>query len=112
MEAEFIALSEAAKELMWLKRIAEECHDLGVSIGKPLIYCDSTAAIAYSRSNIENANNRHIELRYHYVKDVVQNGHLEIRHVTSKDNIADLMTKPLPCTRFTTLRGELLSNME
>ena len=108
MEAEYIALSEAMKEVVWMQRIIKECSQFGLTMGTPIVYCDSKAALTYAKNDIENQRNRHIDLRYHYVKDLVQRGEIELVHVSSKDNVADILTKPLARTRFEELRTALL----
>ena len=108
MESEYVAISEAAKELLWLKRILQECAPLGCAIGTPTIYSDSQAAIAFTNSRIENARNRHIDIRYHFVKDLVDRGEMLMSFIPSKGNIADMFTKPLPKPKFEELRDSVI----
>ncbi|GAB6027182.1 hypothetical protein CHUAL_013972 [Chamberlinius hualienensis] len=95
MEAEYMALSEAVKEAVWLKRIIDSSV---LSSGKPIVpilYCDNSATRAFMNSPIENHRTKHIDIRYQYAKDHFANNMYDLQPVTSQENDADFLTKPM-----------------
>ncbi|KAI3510570.1 hypothetical protein L1887_17672 [Cichorium endivia] len=94
-EAEYIAVNEAAKEAMWMKKFI---RDLGVvpSIDGPVeIFCDNEGAVALAKEPRAHKRTRHIHRKYHYIRRLVEEGDIMISRVTSEDNLADPFTKPL-----------------
>lgn len=67
-EAEFMALTEVCREIMWLCRFLDE---IGIEYETPEIYCDSSSAIAWSQDPIQHQRNKHMELKYYFVRDCV-----------------------------------------
>ena len=111
MEAEYVAAGEAAKELKYLTMTLTEVHkslNLNIPILKPLLYMDNTAAISFITKPATNISTRYIDLDYHFVRDYYESGEFEIKHVPSKLNLADILTKSLPRDSFLKLRGQLL----
>lgn len=79
-----------------------------VPISEPVnIFCDNTSAINISKNLVLHARTKHIELKYHFLREKVQNKEVLLQHVSSKEQLEDIFTKPLPKTTFTYLRGEL-----
>jgi hypothetical protein len=96
MEAEYIAISEGVKELLYLNDIYKECSEiLNYNVCQPILYSDSQSAIYYSKNNLENTRNKHIDIRYHFVKDLLQLNKFNILKIPGDCNIADLLTKPV-----------------
>ena len=98
MESEFIAITEAAREMVWLGHIFEECvsvHIVRESLPPYVLYSDNQAAIEFSSSPIENHRSKHINVRYFFVRDLVYKGVFDLRYVRSKDNLADPFTKAI-----------------
>jgi hypothetical protein len=87
-----MALTEVCKELMWLCNFLEE---LGIPFHLPKIYCDSQSAIHWSEDPIEHARNKHMEVKYYYVRDCVANGKIRIFKILTTYQLADMMTKAL-----------------
>lgn len=101
MEAEFIAMTEATKELIWFDRIFDECFEKGVVIGKKVksvLYVDNRATIDFVRSPIENHRSRHIDVKLFFVRDLVNKNIFDLCFIRSKENVADIFTKP--ATKF------------
>jgi hypothetical protein len=92
-EAELVAATVATQEAVWLRRLL---RTLGVyrdeSASVPL-RGDNTAMIAMSSSERVTARNKHIEMRYYFVRDCVMKGHVTVSHVASVGNLADMLTK-------------------
>ncbi|GBM60234.1 Retrovirus-related Pol polyprotein from transposon TNT 1-94 [Araneus ventricosus] len=96
MEEEFIALTEAAKEMMWFDRILGECCDrkiIEVIKEKPTLYVDNLAAIDFVKSPVKNHRSRHIDVKLYFIRDLVYKELFELKYVGSKDNLSDIFTK-------------------
>lgn len=97
MESEFIAITEASKEVMWIKRILEELNELGIEnfkVNESLILSDNQAAINYSYSPVENNRTKHIDVRFHFVRNLIYKSFFKIKYVNTKKNFSDIFTKP------------------
>ncbi|GBN03270.1 Retrovirus-related Pol polyprotein from transposon TNT 1-94 [Araneus ventricosus] len=96
MGAEFIALTEAAKEMTWFDRILGECCDrkiIEVIKEKPTLYVDNLAAIDFVKSPVENHRSRHIDVKLFFIRDLVYKELFELKYVRSEDNLSDIFTK-------------------
>ena len=106
-EAEYIALAECVKDLIWLKMLLWE---LEVEVDGPVVvYIDNAAAKALAENAIDHDRSKHIDVRYHLIRHHVELGWLKIRKVDSKWNVADVLTKPVAENVFRKLVGKLLN---
>lgn len=98
LEAEYISLTEAAKELMWTINILNELKEANLlnSNCESYLYCDNQSAIHFSKSSVENNRTKHIDIRYHFLRNLVFEKRFVLKYVNTKCNPADLFTKPLP----------------
>ena len=103
-EAEYMALCEASKEAVWLKRILK---DLGYEQGTVVIYEDNQGAIAFTKNNVNHKRNKHIEVRYHYTRRLVENGEISVEYLPTNYMIADILTKSVSKQQFKSLVGSL-----
>ncbi|KAI0492722.1 hypothetical protein KFK09_026998 [Dendrobium nobile] len=104
-EAEYRSLSAATSDILWIRRLADEFH---INQTRPTtIYCDNTSAIALAHIPVFHARTKHIEIDYHFIRGHIQTGNINIAHIFSTDQIADILTKPLPITHFNLLRSKL-----
>jgi hypothetical protein len=96
MEAEYIAASEAVKEAVWLKEFLSSLKIVD-SVNKPVtVYCDNQAALKVSRDPRFHSKSKHIEGRYHYIRDVINRLKLVcLEFLPSVDMVADPLTKSL-----------------
>nr|GAT45508.1 predicted protein [Mycena chlorophos] len=93
MEAEYIALSHAARENLWLRALFAE---LGKPPSAPTpIYCDNRGAIDFTFNQRFHGRSKHIDMRHHFIRDHVALGDVSVHHCASADNLADIFTKPL-----------------
>ena len=95
-EAEHIAASKAAKEVVWIRKFVSE---LGVipSASSPVdFYCDNSGAIAQAEEPRSHQKSKHILRRYHHIREIIDRGDAKICKVHTDSNIADPLTKPLP----------------
>lgn len=93
-EAEYMALTEAAKEGIWLKGLIS---DLGFPQDKAIIFCDSLSAICLAKDQVHHERTKHIDVRYHFIR--TEKG-IAVRKINTKDNPADMLTKPIPRSKF------------
>ena len=103
-EAEYKALSFAAQELMWLRSFLK---DLGYEQKTNILNEDNQGAIALSKNPDNHSRTKHIDVRYHYIRDLVEKKKVEVNYCPTNNNLADLMTKGLPRPRFEELCKKL-----
>lgn len=104
-EAEYRAVANTASELRWVCSLFTE---LGIPLPTPpVIYCDNVGATYLSANPVFHSRMKHIALDLHFVRDHVQAGALRVTHVSTHDQLADALTKPLPRLRFTELMSKI-----
>jgi hypothetical protein len=96
MEAEYMAASEAANEGYWLKKFVTELGVFPSALDPMEIFCDNTGAIAHALEPRFHNKVKHIHLRFHKIREYIQDGDLKICKVHTDLNVADPLTKPLP----------------
>ena len=72
-----------------------------------ILYCDNTSAINISKNPMMHAKTKHIAIKYHFVRELVEDKQVKMEYIHSKEHIADIFTKPLPKYSFEYLRGKL-----
>jgi hypothetical protein len=106
-EAEYMAISEVTKEIMWLRSILAELH---ISVVTPtVIYVDNQSAIKISENDISHARTKHIDIRHHFIRDTINSGVIKLQWISTNDQLADIFTKALPIPRYTSIRDRLVS---
>ncbi|GJT19645.1 hypothetical protein Tco_0878351 [Tanacetum coccineum] len=96
-EAEYVALSASCAQVMWMRT---QLKDYGFNYNKIPLYCDSQSAIAISCNPVQHSRTKHIHTRYHFIKEQVENGIIELYFVRTEYQLADMFTKALPEERF------------
>jgi hypothetical protein len=81
--------------------------DFGEEYTHVPLQCDSTIAISIAKNPVLYSKTKHIEVRYHFLRDNVEKAKISLIHVPTHDQLADIFTKPLDQATFTRLRGEL-----
>ncbi|GJX48906.1 retrovirus-related pol polyprotein from transposon TNT 1-94 [Tanacetum coccineum] len=100
-EAEYVSVEKACQQALWMK---QALIDYGVRLDDIPIMCDNKGAIDLSKNPVQHSRTKHIEIRHHFLRDNVQKGNISIEKVSSEDNIADILTKPLKREPFNYLR--------
>ena len=100
MEAEYVVASEAVKEAVWLKKFL---FDLGVMRMEQVpitLCCDNSGVVAQSKDPRNHKKGKHIERKYHFIRDIIAWGDVIVAKIDSVSNLADPFTKSLPQRTF------------
>ena len=101
-EAEYMALCSAAQEAVWMRELSS---DLGNQQSQPtLIHEDNQSAIAMAKNPQFHKRPKHINIKYHYVREQVNNGKIVVKYCPTEEMLADLLTKGIGPTKFNKLR--------
>ena len=104
-KAEYRALADTTFELLWLRWLLK---DLGVSTSSATpLYCDNQSAIHIAHNDVYHERTKHIEIDCHFIHYHLVHGALKLISVSSKDQLADIFTKPYPKGRLRTLVDNL-----
>ena len=104
MEAEYIALSEACKELVWIHGLCKELH---INLGVTKMYEDNQACIALTNKTSHHSKAKHIDLRYHYNREVMSSGIMDLTYIKTSEQKADMLTKALGPEKIWQIMNEL-----
>nr|CAD40363.2 OSJNBa0093P23.9 [Oryza sativa Japonica Group] len=96
-EAEYMAISEACKEALWLRGLYTELCGVTSCIN---IFCDSQSAIYLTEDQMFHERTKHIDVRYHFIRGVIAEGDVKVCKISTHDNPADMMIKAVPATKF------------
>jgi hypothetical protein len=103
-EAEYIAAGHCCAKLLWMR---QTLRDYGYKLSKVPLLCDNESAIHMADNLVEHSRTKHIDIRYHFLRDHQQKRDIEIAYVSTHNQLADLCTKPLDKKTFSKLRNEL-----
>jgi hypothetical protein len=104
-EAEYMAASQASCESLWLCKMLVGLF--GVQLRPTVIYCDNQSCIKLSENPIFHDRSKHIEIWYHFICDYVQRGAVELQYISTKEQVADILTKALNMGKFVFFRDKL-----
>ncbi|GKB26670.1 hypothetical protein Tco_0866071 [Tanacetum coccineum] len=96
-EAEYMALTEAVKESIWLKGLLIE---LGVNLRSVVVNCDNQSSIYLSRNAMFHERTKHINVRYHFIREIVESKEIEVAKIGTKDNAANAFKKVVLGPKF------------
>nr|GEZ19734.1 retrovirus-related Pol polyprotein from transposon TNT 1-94 [Tanacetum cinerariifolium] len=103
-EAEYIALSGCYAQILWMR---SQLTNYGLGFNKIPMYCDNKRAIALCCNNVQHSRSKHIDIRYHFIKEQVEHGVIELYFVNTEYQLADLFTKALGRDRIEFLINKL-----
>lgn len=95
MEAEYIALSEVCKEIAYLRRLLKHMGFESYVINATNVYCDNQSAIELNKNNVFHGRSKHVDIRYHYSREMRDKGEIKISYLPTEKMLADLLTKSL-----------------
>jgi hypothetical protein len=97
-EVEYKSVANTTAELIWIKALLS---DLGVQLSTPLkLWCDNIGATYLSANPVFHGRTKHVEIDFHFVRERVADKTIQVLFISSKDQIADVLTKPIVSTRF------------
>jgi hypothetical protein len=105
VEAEYIAACSANCEAIWLRKLLIGLFDLEMEA--TTILCDNQSCIKMTENPVFHDRSKHIEIRYHYICDMVQRGALKLLYVSTDEQVVDVLTKPLSRVKFEHFRDKL-----
>jgi len=104
-KAEYKALDDGTVEILWIRSLLAE---LWISTSSmTMLWCDNLGATFLSANPVFHARTKHVEVDYHFVRDRVAKREIQVRFISSKDQLADVLTKPLPPVSFAYFRSKL-----
>lgn len=104
-EAEYCATSMAAQEITWLVQILGDLHQV-IESAIPL-YCDNQSAIRLAENPLFHSKTKHVEIQYHFIREKVLKEEVELRHIDSENQSADILRKSLSGRKFEVFRQKL-----
>ena len=99
-EAEYIAAGSCCSQLLWMKKVLT---DYGISQDIMVVYCNNSSAIDISKNTVQHSKTKHIEIRYHFIRDLVERKIVCLEYIPTERQNADIFTKPLDRSKFETL---------
>ncbi|GJS37477.1 retrovirus-related pol polyprotein from transposon TNT 1-94 [Tanacetum coccineum] len=108
-KAEYMALTEAIKESIWLKGLLIE---VGVNLRSVIVNCDNQSEIHLSRNAMFHERTKHINVRYHFIREIMESKEIEVAKIGTKDNAADAFTKVVLAAHFANSREKYEYLME
>jgi hypothetical protein len=105
IEIEFVAAASCACQGVWMRRILEK---LGHSQGKcTTVLCDNSSTIKLSKNPVMHGHSKHIDVRFHFLRDLTKDGVIKLKHCVIQEQVADIMTKPLKINVFLKLHESM-----
>ncbi|KAG7540627.1 hypothetical protein ISN45_Aa07g008040 [Arabidopsis thaliana x Arabidopsis arenosa] len=103
-QAEYIAMGSCCTQLPWMKQMLA---DYGMTSEILLIHCDNTGAIDITKNPVHHIRTKHIGIRHHFIRELVEGKLVEILYIDTEKQLADIFTKPLDLSTFTNLQKSL-----
>ena len=100
MKVEYIVAGSCCAQLLWIKKLL---HDYGITQDIMYVFCDNTSTINLSKNPIQHSKSKHIEIRYHFIRDLVEEKIMCLEFINIDNQKADIFTKPLDGQRFESL---------
>jgi hypothetical protein len=94
VEAEYVAMSRCMQQMLWMQSWLDEVEIDHILPG--LIKGDNRGAIALTKNTKDHGKVKHIDIRHHYIRELLQSGAIAVEQISTVDNLADIFTKPLP----------------
>jgi hypothetical protein len=109
-EAEYLAMGEAVQELLWMQQLLKEIGFEASVEGGTTLHCDNQSAITISSHEKHHQRTKHINVKYHFIREHISSGQVKVQWVPSEKQLADLFTKPLGPNIFLRLREQIMRN--
>ena len=106
-EVEYTSMAAATQEGKFLLALISDMT-VGIPLNQFSLHCDNQGAIALANNPVQHQRSKHIDIRYHFVRDEIQNGSLQLFYIPSEDNMADVFTKPVVRSKIEKFRSLLM----
>ena len=103
-EAEYVAAGSGCTQLIWMKQMLT---DYNVKQEILTLFCDNKSAIDLAKNPVQHSRTKHIDLRHHFIRELVEEKSLILEHVSTERQLADIFTKPLDTNKFESLRSDI-----
>jgi hypothetical protein len=103
-EAEYVVAEQCCAQLLWMR---QTLRDFGYNLSKVPLLCDNETTIRLADNPVEHSRTKHIEIRHHFLRDQQQRGGIDIYHISTENQLADIFIKPIDEKRFYRLHSEL-----
>lgn len=103
-EAEYMALFEGTKEMIWLLKLLGHLNE---NTDSNNLACDNQSAIAIAKNPVHHQRTKHIDIKYHFIREKVNLGLFKLYYLPSKEMLADILTKPLPLPAYSYIADKL-----
>ncbi|XP_075633883.1 secreted RxLR effector protein 161-like [Castanea sativa] len=100
VEAKCIATGSFRSQLLWMKK---SLGDYGISQDTIIVYCDNSSAIVISKNPVQHSRTKHIEIKYHFIRDLVERKNVALEYIHTKHQNANIFTKSLDRSKFKSL---------
>ena len=101
-EVEYIAIESCCcSQVLWMKKLLS---DYGIAQDTMVVYCDNFSVIDISKNPVQHSKTKHIEIRYHFIRDLVERKIVVLEYILTERQNANIFTKPLVRSKFETLR--------
>ena len=110
-EAEYMGLSACTQEALYLKQLCKEIDPTFVITEPIIIYEDNQCAIALVENPVHHQRTKHIDIRFHFIRDQVTNSCINVQYLQTKEMIADCLTKPVGRTKLEYCNNVLFGNI-
>ncbi len=107
-EAEYISLALAAQEVVHCRQLLWDLQE--DQQGATVLLCDNVAACELTKSETHQQRSKHIAIRYHFIRECIKRGEIQVKWCAGQDNVADMFTKPLGRVQFQRYCGRLLGS--
>ena len=104
VESEYVAAGSCVAQILWIN---QQILDFGITFSKIPIKCDNNSAISISKNPIQHSRNKHIDIKYHFIRDHVLKGDIELEFVSTSEQLANILTKSLDEKIFILIRQRL-----
>jgi hypothetical protein len=104
IESEYMATTHASKEVVWLQRL---CSGIGLVQKSVRIECDSQSAIFLAKNHAYHSKTKHIDVQYHFVRDMIEENKVSLMKVDTLKNVVDSLTKSVRTKKFSWCRGSM-----
>jgi hypothetical protein len=104
-ESEYIAVANATRQALWLARVLAEVQ--GSAPSTTLLWVDNKSTIALIKNLVLHGQSKHIEVKYHLVRESAENGRIKMELIRSEEQLCDILTKPLGRVKFLELHTKI-----